>query len=412
MATVFEVKVKDRSGKTTTRSVRAANTNEARMQMKAANLLVVGIREKGPGIGLDPAAIMAKVNELMEGGVKLKDLVVFTRQFATMINAGVSMVRSLGILAEQTESKALARALVDIKENVEQGQPLSDSMAKYPKMFSTLYTGMVKAGEAGGVLDGVLARIAGFLEAQHKLNQQVKSAMAYPVTVGIFAIIISMVMLMFIVPMFASMFEQMGAKLPAFTQFLVDLSKFIASPGFILIIVAIAAAAYGYRVFNSTPKGAFIVDTYKLKLPVMGDLIRKVAVARFSRTLGTLLKSGVPLMGALEIVRDSIGNLVVASVMEDVRIAVSEGEGLAKQLDRASVFPPMVTQMVMIGEETGAIDAMLEKIADFYDDEVEQAVKALTSMLEPLMMVLIGGIVGSIIIGMYLPIFDIVNKIK
>lgn len=411
MATVFEVKVKDRSGKTSTRSVKAANTNEARMQMKAANLVVVGIKEKGAG-GFDMASITAKVNAMMEGGVKLKDLVVFTRQFATMIDAGVSMVRAMGILAEQTESKVLAKALVDIKENVEQGQSLSDSMGKYPKIFSTLYTGMVKAGEAGGVLDGVLARIAGFLEAQHKLNQQVKSAMAYPITVGVFAMIISGVMLMFIVPMFASMFEQMGAKLPAFTQFLVDLSKFLASPSALLILFVVGGLAYAFRVFNSTPKGAFIVDTYKLKVPVFGDLIRKVAVARFSRTLGTLLKSGVPLMGALEIVRDSIGNLVVASVMEDVRIAVSEGEGLAKQLDRAAVFPPMVTQMVLIGEETGAIDAMLEKIADFYDDEVEQAVKALTSMLEPLMMVLIGGIVGSIIIGMYLPIFDIVNKIK
>lgn len=412
MATVFEVKVKDRAGKTSTRSVKAANTNEARMQMKAANLLVVGIREKGPGSGFDPAALVAKFQKMMEPSVKLKDQVVFTRQFATMINAGVSMVRSLGILAEQTESPTLAKALSDIKDQVEQGQSLSESMGRYPKIFNTLYTGMVKAGEAGGVLDGVLLRVAGFLESQHKLNQQVKSAMAYPLTVGFFAIVISMVMLMFIVPMFASMFEQMGAKLPAFTQLLVDLSKFIASPGFVVILAAMGAAAYGFKVFNSTPKGAYIVDNYKMKLPVFGDLIRKVSVARFSRTLGTLLKSGVPLMGALEIVRDSIGNLVVAGVMEDVRIAVSEGEGLAKQLERAAVFPPMVTQMVMIGEETGAIDAMLEKIADFYDDEVEQAVKALTSMLEPLMMVLIGGIVGSIIIGMYLPIFDIVNKIK
>jgi type IV pilus assembly protein PilC len=219
-------------------------------------------------------------------------------------------------------------------------------------------------------------------------------------------------MLKFIVPMFSGMFEQMGAKLPAFTQLLVDVSNFMGTIYFLLVIVAIAGAGYGFIMYRNTPKGRFITDGAFLKLPVFGDLLRKVAVARFSRTLGTLLKSGVPLMGALEIVRDSIGNTVVAAALEDVRISVSEGEGLSKPLEKARVFPPMVTQMVSIGEETGAIDAMLEKIADFYDEEVETAVHALTSMMEPLMMVGIGGIVGSIIIGMYLPIFDIVNKIK
>jgi type IV pilus assembly protein PilC len=219
-------------------------------------------------------------------------------------------------------------------------------------------------------------------------------------------------MLMFIVPMFAGMFAQMGAKLPAFTQLLVDFSQFLTSAYALLIVVFVIVAFYAFSAFQQTPKGAMLVDQYKLKLPIFGDLIRKVAVARFSRTLGTLLKSGVPLMPALEIVRDSIGNLVIAAVMEDLRLAVSEGEGLAKPLEKANVFPSMVTQMVAIGEETGAIDAMLEKVADFYDEEVDAAVKALTSMLEPLMMVMIGGIVGSIIIGMYLPIFDIVNKIK
>ena len=353
-----------------------------------------------------------KFERLMEGKVKLKDLTIFSRQFATMINAGVSMVRSLGILAEQAESKKLQRILADIKDQVEQGQSLSDSMSRYPDTFDNLYCGMIKAGEAGGVLDGVLLRVAGFLENQNRLNTQVKSAMAYPLTVGVFAIIISGVMLMFIVPMFAGMFEQMGAKLPAFTQALVDLSKFLCSPYAVLILVGLGIASWLFKMFQATPKGAFMIDQYKLKLPVFGDLIRKVSVARFSRTLGTLLKSGVPLLGALEIVRDSIGNLVVAAVMEDLRLSVSEGEGLAKPLERAGVFPAMVTQMVAIGEETGAIDAMLEKIADFYDEEVEAAVHALTSMLEPLMMVLIGGIVGSIVVGMYLPIFDIVNKIK
>jgi type IV pilus assembly protein PilC len=417
MAITFEVKVKDKKGKVYFKTLQADDANAAKQKMKGGGYTVMGIKEKGDGGGGSAKAAaaggpLAKFNQMMEPKPKLKDLTVFSRQFATMINAGVSMVRSLGILAEQTESPALGRALTSIKDQVEQGQPLSDSMAKYPKIFNNLYTGMVKAGEAGGVLDAVLGRVALFLENQNRLNSQVKGAMAYPMTVMVFAVLISFVMLKFIVPMFAGMFEQMGAKLPAFTQLLVDLSNFMSTPPFLLVIVAMGGLGYGFKVYRDTPKGRFLTDKLFLKAPVFGDLIQKVAVARFSRTLGTLLKSGVPLMGALEIVRDSIGNTVVAAAMEDIRISVSEGEGLCKPLDKAKVFPPMVTQMVAIGEETGAIDAMLEKIADFYDEEVETAVHALTSMLEPLMMVLIGGIVGSIIIGMYLPIFDIVNKIK
>lgn len=415
MAVTFEAKVKDKKGKVYKKTLQADSIAAAKAKLKDGKYTVVGIKAKsgqGGGAASGDGGIMDKINQAMEGAVKLKDLTVFSRQFSTMINAGVSMVRSLDILANQTESKKLARALVEIKDQVEQGQPLSDSMAKHPKIFNNLYTGMVKAGEAGGVLDAVLGRVATFLENQNRLNNQVKSAMAYPLTVMTFALLISGVMLKFIVPMFAGMFEQMGAKLPAFTQILVDVSNFLGTWYALLLLVGIAALGYGFKVFRETPKGNFITDKYFLKLPVFGALIQKVAVARFSRTLGTLLKSGVPLMGALEIVRDSIGNMVVAAAMEDVRLSVSEGEGLYKPLERAQVFPPMVTQMVAIGEETGAIDAMLEKIADFYDEEVENAVKALTSMLEPLMMVLIGGIVGSIVVGMYLPIFDIVNKIK
>ncbi|MNS36577.1 Type II secretion system protein F [compost metagenome] len=417
MASTFEVKVKDKRGKVYFKTLSAESVDGAKQKMKAGGYTVVGIKEKGAPKGAAAADgekkdFMAKLNEAMEPKPKLKDLTVFSRQFATMINAGVSMVRSLGILAEQTESKKLQRALMAIKDQVEQGQPLSDSMAKFPKLFDNLYTGMVKAGEAGGVLDSVLGRVATFLENQNKLNNQIKGAMAYPATVGVFALLVSGVMLKFIVPMFSGMFEQMGAKLPAFTQILVDISNFMSTWYFLLVLMGIGACIYGFIVYRNTPKGRFLTDKMFLKAPVFGDLLRKVAVARFSRTLGTLLKSGVPLMGALEIVRDSIGNTVVAAAMEDIRISVSEGEGLSKPLDKAKVFPPMVTQMVSIGEETGAIDAMLEKIADFYDEEVETAVHALTSMLEPLMMVLIGGIVGSFIIGMYLPIFDIVNKIK
>jgi type IV pilus assembly protein PilC len=418
MATTFECKVRDKKGKTYFKTMKADNVTQVKQKLREANYVVMGIKEKGIGptskgsAGEAASGFAKSFASFFEAKVKLKDLTIFARQFATMINAGVSMVRSLNILAEQSENKTLQKALHDIRDQVEQGQSLSDSMARFPKLFDNLFCGMIKAGEAGGVLDAVLLRIAGFLENQNRLNTQVKSAMAYPLTVMFFAIIISGVMLMFIVPMFAGMFEQMGAKLPAFTQLLVDLSKWLTSWQALFIPVIVFGISYAYKFINSTPKGAFMIDNYKMKLPVLGDLIRKVSVARFSRTLGTLLKSGVPLLQALEIVRDSIGNLVVASAMEDVRISVSEGEGLAKPLERAGVFPPMVVQMVAIGEETGAIDAMLEKIADFYDEEVEAAVHALTSMLEPIMMVVIGGIVGSIVIGMYLPIFDIVNKIK
>ena len=412
MATSFEVKVRDKSGRTSLRTIKGANAEAVKQKLQQANLIVMGIKQKGVGPTFAIAGLRKKLVKMFEAKPKLKDIMIFARQFSTMINAGVSLVRSLGIMAQQSESKSLRVILTEVKDNVEQGQSLSEAMSRYPTVFDNLFCGMIKAGEAGGVLDAVLLRVAGFLENQARLNAQIKSAAAYPIGVLIFASLISLGMLMFIIPMFGGMFEQMGAKLPAYTQFLVDVSKFLTSPQVVFVPLVLGGLAWAFKMFKSTPKGALLIDTYALKLPVMGDLIRKVSVARFSRTLGTLLKSGVPLMSAIEITRDSIGNLVIMNVMESLRLAVSEGEGLTKPLERAGVFPPMVVQMVAIGEETGSIDAMLEKVADFYDEEVENAVKALTSLLEPAMMVLIGGLVGSIVVGMYLPIFDIVNKIK
>jgi type IV pilus assembly protein PilC len=422
MAITYEVQAKDTKGKMIKKTITAENQVAARQQLKSANLAIVSIKQKAAAAAKKPKKARkdgpkplatSKIGIMLEPKkVKLKDMTVFTRQFATMINAGVSMVRALSILTEQTESPALRRALMDVKDNVEQGQALSESFGRYSIIFDTLYCGMVKAGEAGGVLDAVLLRISGFLEAQNKLNQQVKSAMTYPTAVCVIALTISFGMLKFIVPMFAQQFEAMDAKLPEFTQFLVDVSNFLGKPEALSIPAVAYAAFWCFKKYRSTDKGERKTDELFLKLPVLGVLIRKVAVARFTRTLGTLLKSGVPLLGALEIVRDSIGNRVMADAMEAVKNAVSEGEGITKPLEKAEVFPPMVTQMIAIGEETGAVDAMLEKIADFYDDEVENAVKSLTSLLEPVMIVLLGGIVGGIIVGMYLPIFSIVDKIK
>jgi len=344
--------------------------------------------------------------------VKLSDLTIFSRQFATMINAGVAMVRALHILSEQTKNPKLRKIIMDLKSRVESGNSLSDSMSKHGQVFDKLFIGMVRAGEAGGVLDEVLLRVAAFQEASNKLQGQVKSALTYPIVVSVMAVGIFIAMLVFILPVFSAMFSQMNAKLPAYTQFLIDLSNTVRGPVGLGVAGSIALVIYAFRSWARTDHGKHLLDKYILDLPVVGTLAQKVSVARFTRTLGTLIRSGVPLLSALEIVRDSAGNTIVSGAVEDVRQAVREGEGITRPLEKAEIFPAMVTQMISIGEETGAIDQMLEKVADFYDEEVEAAVKSLTSLLEPLMMVGIGLLVGSIVVGMYLPIFTIINNVK
>lgn len=412
----FQVKVRDHRGESFLKTVNGASAAEVRTRMREAGYLVVTApvekRERASADIQIPFldSLNSRLASLQQ--VKLGDLTVFSRQFATMINAGVALVRALTILSEQTPNPKLKKAIVTIKEKVEAGSSLSDSMGKFPDIFDRLYVGMVRAGEAGGVLDEVLSRVAGFLEANNKLIHQVKAALTYPIVVSCLAVTIFWAMLTFILPIFAKMFASMGAQLPAYTQFLINLSDAIRGPIGIVIGVGLFGGIAGFRRFNKTEFGRHFVDRQLFRAPVFGPLLQKVSVARFSRTLGTLLKSGVPLLSALEIVRDSAGNTVVAGAVEDVRQAVREGEGIAKPLEKTQIFPPMVVQMIAVGEETGAIDAMLEKVADFYDSEVESAVKSLTSLLEPLMMVVIGGMVGSIVIGMYLPIFSIINTIK
>lgn len=412
---IFEVSARDPRGQAIKRTVEADSAVQVRAKLREQGLFVTSITQKKntDDVGAMLASLLGQGGTVKPGQkirVKLRDMTVFSRQFATMIDAGVSLVRSLNIMAEQTDNKRFAQVITQVKERVEQGTSLSDSLKEYP-CFSKLYVSMVRAGEAGGVLDGVLKRLADFLEAQDKLASQIKSAMTYPVVVMFIAGGIFIFLLTFVLPIFKDMFAAMGGELPWFTAMLMEMSNFMRESWY-LVFGGLAGIVYGFKKAISTKQGARYWDDFKLRAPVFGPLTRKVAVARFTRTLGTLLRSGVPLVSALEIVQDTAGNIHVAEAVEKVRIAVLEGEGMIKPLEAAKVFPAMVTQMIAIGEETGAVDAMLEKIANFYDNEVEQAVKALTSLLEPLMMVGIGGMVGSIIIGMYLPMFSIIGAIQ
>lgn len=406
--TTFACTVRDAKGQQVVRNIEADNLATARAQLREQGLFPIDIKEKQGGDD-----IMAPINKFMMRfqKVKLKEMVIFTRQFSTMINAGVALLRGLNVLAEQASTDLFKGILGQVRDAVEEGRSLSEAMSDHPKTFSKLYVSMVAAGEMGGVLDEVLDRLAGFLENNARLIGQVKAAMTYPSVVTFIAVGIFVFMLSFVIPIFSEMFAAMGVKLPAFTQMLITMSDFIRVYWYI-VIGATVGTVYGSLTFVKTPFGRRWLDNVSLKAPVIGDIIRKVAVARFTRTLGTLIRSGVPLMSALEIVEDTSGNVHIAEGIAKVREAVSEGESLTKPLEQTKLFPPMVTQMISIGEESGNIDAMLEKIADFYDEEVEQAVKAMTSLLEPLMMVVIGGMVGSIVIGMYLPMFSVIGAIQ
>ncbi len=344
--------------------------------------------------------------------VKAKDLTIFSRQFATMVNSGLSMLRCLYILEEQTENKKLAGVIGQIKDDVEAGISLSDALEKHPKVFSKLYVSMVRAGELGGILDEVLNRLAMQLEKDDSIRRAVKSAMVYPILIASFAIVVLMGMVLFLIPIFAGMYNDLGGKLPALTRVMVSLSNVVKGDWFI-VFPGIIGVIWGIRYLKRTPQGTANWDRAKLHIPMgIGEIIRKLAVARFSRTLGTLITSGVPILQALEITGQASGNTVIENAMTHVQTSVKEGQSITAPLEKASVFPAMVTQMIAVGEETGSLDAMLGKIADFYEDEVNASVKALTSILEPIMMVGVGAIVGLVVISMYLPIFNMMNIVK
>jgi type IV pilus assembly protein PilC len=357
------------------------------------------------------ASMKMEINILPQK-VKLKDLAVFARQFATMINAGLSLLRTMNILADQTENPKLKESIQAMRDDVERGSSLSASMSKHPKVFSGLFVAMVRAGETGGQLDTVLTRIADNYEADYKLRQKIKAAMTYPVVVAGIAVLLVTVMLLFIVPTFAEMFEGLGGELPLPTQILLTLSQAAKWLVPLVIVLAIGGFIAYKRLRKSNAEFRLRADRLKLKIPIFGDLFQKIALSRFSRTLALLLRAGVPVLQALDIVADTTGNEVLTRATNDVKDSVRSGETMAGPLERHGVFPPMVVQMISVGEDTGAIDAMLDKVSDFYDQEVESTTESLTSLIEPIMIAVLGGIVGAMIIALYMPMFKIFDLVK
>ncbi len=347
------------------------------------------------------------INISFGSGVTDKDIVVFTRQFSTMISAGLPLIQCLEILSTQSENVEFQKTIATVKVDVEGGATFADALKKHPKVFDELYSNMVHAGEVGGLLDTILSRLAKHIEKAVKLKAKIKSAMIYPIAIMGVAVIVISVLMIFVIPIFAQMFLEMsGGKvgLPGPTQLVIDISDFLRS-NILYIIAGVVAMGYGIKRYYATEKGRIVMDRLFLKVPVMGDLIRKSSVAKFTRTLGTLITSGVPILDGLAITAKTSGNKIVEQTILQARQSISEGKTVAEPLSKGNVFPKMVTHMIAVGETTGALDAMLGKIADFYEDEVDTAVDALTSLLEPMMMVFLGTIIGFIVIAMYLPIF-------
>ena len=401
----FIAEVRDVRGNARKEKIEATSPEQARaiLQNRFAS---VGTVKKSLGLDIDFSELTASFSNLT-----IKDRAVFSRQFAAMVNAGVAMVRCLGVLSEQCPNPKLKKALVSISSDVQQGTSLSDSMRKHPDCFDTLYISMVQAGEVGGVLDEVLNRLAKLLEDMARLKNQIKSAMAYPVVVGVLAIIIFFGMTIFLIPVFAGIFEELEVELPAITQFMVDLSELLRSWKIIIPISIIIATVVAIRWYYKTPIGRVQIDGFLLKMPLFGDLNQKAAVARFCRIFGTLTRSGVPILNSLDIVRDTSGNQVIANAVEAAKFEIQQGGMISLALQKEQVFPLLAIQMISIGEETGELDSMMMKVADFYEDEVEQAVKALTSLIEPIMMVLLAGMVAVILLSMYLPLFKLYDAL-
>lgn len=397
--------LRDSSGKEIQQVIKAESSNQARITWSQKGFRVIQVREETGGIDFEAIQLSLQ-------SVSVKDMAIFSRQLSTLVNAGVSMVRGLGVLTDQCSNPKLKVTLKKVLDDVQEGSSFSDALRKHPKVFDRLYCAMVQAGEAGGVLDEVLGRLAQLLEDAARLANQIKSAMTYPAVVTFIAVAIFMAMCILIIPTFEGVFKQLGGELPAFTQVLVNISNFLRSPAVALLPITVVAVVVSFKWFYSTPFGKLYMDGVFLKLPLFGDLVVKSSVARFSRTFGSLTRAGVPILGSLEITSETAGNLVISNAIDAARESVKEGGMISPALEKGEVFPAMAIQMISIGEETGEMDKMLMKVADFYENEVEEAVKALTSLMEPVMILVLGGMVGSIIIGMYLPIFSIMDKIK
>lgn len=398
---IFIYKARNRAGKRIKGDLDAPSLDMAETVLKRRGFSEIKVKPK-------PKDILE--GTFLEGGVSSRDMVIFSRQFSTMINSGVPILQSLQVMCEQTENKKLRRKLYEVKNDIESGSSLYEGLNKHKDVFDDLYTNMVDAGETGGVLDVVLDRLAQYIEKVARLKAKVKSAMIYPGVIVTVAVAVIAIILVFVIPTFEQMFADFGGALPAPTQFVINLSRF-AKGNILYIILSLIAAFIALKMFYKWERGKILVDNWILFVPVFGPLLRKVVVARFSRTLSTMITSGVPILNALDIVSRTSGNKTVELAVLDAKKSISEGQTLSEPLDETGIFPPMVIHMISIGETTGALDSMLGKIADFYDDEVDVAVDTLTSLIEPIMIVILGVIVGGLVISMYLPIFQIADVV-
>jgi type IV pilus assembly protein PilC len=397
---VWVYKARTVGGESQSGEINAPNQAEVVGQLRRRRLVVVSVREKPK-----------EVNLSFGRKVKTKDLVLFTRQFATMINAGLPLVQSLDILATQQPNKRVAEKVRAVLSDVESGSTLADAMGRHKDFFSEIYVNMVAAGETGGILDVILLRLAEYLEAAAKLKRKVQGAMFYPVTVLAFSGLAIAALLIFVIPTFAGFFESSNVPLPLPTRIVMGISDFLLAFWW-AVAAALAGLGWIFRAYRRTPNGRLTTDRLMLRIPIFGDVLRKASIARFSRTLGTLVQSGVPILDGLEITARTSGNRVVEDAIMKSRASIAGGETISEPLKRSNVFPPMVVQMINVGEQTGGLDDMLDKIADFYDDEVEASVGALTSIIEPVMIVFLGAIVGGMVVAMYLPIFDIIKTVE
>jgi type IV pilus assembly protein PilC len=403
MSTTYVYKVRDKAGRLV----------EGSLEAQSEQLVVTRLRD----MGYVPLSVSRKSRSPLTMDIQigqksnLKDLVVFSRQLATMIDAGLSILRALSILSEQTESKSLAKVIADMKVDIEQGLSFSQAVARQSKTFPPIYLAMVRAGETGGVLDEVMERLASTLEKQLELRAKIKSAMTYPIAVAGIVVVIVAAMLLFVVPMFEGMYKDLGGQLPLPTRILITMSGFVTKTWWLIGLLIIGAVVW-FRRWVATPEGRLRFDRFKLRLPIFGPLMRKTALARFARTLASLVRSGVPIMESLDIVGETAGNAVVSNALVETRERVRLGESVSAALTNDDVFPPMVVQMIAVGEETGALDHLLEKIADFYDGEVTSTVDSLTSLIEPGLMVFMGISVGGMVIALYLPMFQLINLVK
>ena len=403
MPDTYTYKVRDRRGTLITGEITGESQDLVLAKLREQHYIPLEVKAKGGGL--------KREFHLLPQKAKLKDLAVFSRQFATMVNSGLPLLRTLAILEEQTQSKYLGKIVGEVRLDVEKGISLSASLAKHPRAFNDLFVAMVRAGETSGTLDSVLVRLADNIEREVSLRRQIKSAMTYPIVVVVLVFLILTAMLLFVVPTFKDLYAQLGGTLPLPTRLLIALSDAVKSY-FIFFIAGFVGLWFLFRRWKKSEKGRLTWDKLKLRVPIFGPLFHKTAMARFARTLSVLNRSGVPILQALDIVQDTVGNAVVANAVKDLQAGVKEGESLATPLSRHEVFPAMVVQMMAVGEETGALDTMLEKVAIFYDEEVSAAVESLTSLIEPVMIAIVGGAVGAIVIALYLPTFRIFELIK